>query len=139
VADQVVPVVQLAGQPGVAVGARLVHRQLHLLDQLPVLVHLDDPGRAALGDHRVPVGQPLERVDLDLLAVGPVLLGRVVLPHDLVRLPVGAGLDLDDRVQPSPVRTLPLGSRYRSWVPADFRCQSTLWVAASTRATTFFE
>jgi hypothetical protein len=48
------------------------------------------------------------------------------------------GLTSMTRVQPSPVRTLPLGSRYRSWVPADFRCQSTFASAASSRATTFF-
>ena len=63
-------------------GSGLLDRQRDLLDDLAVLVHLDDPPVAALGDHRDAVGEPLEGVDLDAALV--LLRLGLVLPDDFL-------------------------------------------------------
>ena len=49
---QVIAISDLADPAGIGMRVRMIDLQLHLALHLAVMIHLDDPGRAGLGDHR---------------------------------------------------------------------------------------
>jgi len=92
VADEVVTIGQLAGQPGVAMRMRLVYLELDLVVDFSLPIDLDNTSGSGFGDHDVAIGQRLEGMDLDTFSLVAVFLGGIVGPDDLL----GAGVDFDD-------------------------------------------
>ena len=80
----------LAGVAGVGVGRGRVDLERDLSHDRARAVHLDDPGRARLHDHRGAVGQALKRVHFDGPRSIPVPLG-VILPDEFA-----VGIEFDD-------------------------------------------
>ena len=65
VCNEVVAIVELSHKPRIAVGVRMVYGDRRFVNDIALAVYLDNAPVACFGNHRQPVLQPLEPVDLD--------------------------------------------------------------------------